>query len=83
MVIMDEAVADAFSAPGDEVDQLMYGFSVFICLPDGLSSTPSAGTGTVMRRQVLTDYATRAGFSRVEVLPIEDFSFFRFYQLHG
>lgn len=83
VVIMDEAVADNFSAPADEVDQIMYGFSLFVCLPDGLSSTPSAGTGTVMRRQVLTDYATRAGFSRVEVLPIEDFSFFRFYQLYG
>jgi SAM-dependent methyltransferase len=47
-----------------------------------LSSTPSAGTGTVFRRPILTDYATRAGFSRVEVLPIEDFSFFRFYRLH-
>jgi SAM-dependent methyltransferase len=83
VVIMDEAVAENFSAPADEVDQVMYGFSLFVCLPDGLSSTPSAGTGTVMRPQVLTDYATRAGFSRVEVLPIEDFSFFRFYQLHG
>jgi hypothetical protein len=32
--------------------------------------------------RILTDYATRAGFSRVEVLPIEDFSLFRFYRLH-
>lgn len=41
VVIMDEAVADEFCAPGDEVDQLMYVYSLFICLPDGLSSTPS------------------------------------------
>jgi hypothetical protein len=34
-----------------------------------------------MRRSVLTDYAIRAGFSEVEILPIEDFSFFRFYWL--
>ena len=39
------------------------------------------GTGTVMRRSVLTDYATRAGFTTVEVLPIEDVAFFRFYRL--
>ncbi|CAA9403912.1 MAG: hypothetical protein AVDCRST_MAG75-2313 [uncultured Propionibacteriaceae bacterium] len=82
VIIMDEAVAPEFSAPGDEVDQIMYGYSMFICLPDGLSSAPSAGTGTVMRQPVLDDYATRAGFSSVEVLPIEDFSFFRFYRLH-
>ena len=59
----------------------MYGFSLFICLPDGLASSPSAGTGTVMRRPVLTDYARRAGFAEVTVLPIEDFGFFRFYRL--
>jgi hypothetical protein len=58
--------------------------STLICLPDGLSSTPSEGTGTVMRQSILTDYATRAGFASVEVLPIEDFAFFRFYRLrHG
>jgi hypothetical protein len=35
-----------------------------------------------MRRSILTDYAKRAGFSSVDVLPIEDFGFWRFYQLH-
>ena len=34
-----------------------------------------------MRRPVLTDYARRAGFDEVTVLPIEDFGFFRFYRL--
>jgi hypothetical protein len=72
VVIMDEAVADDFVAPGDLVEQAMYGYSTLICVPDGLSSTPSEGTGTLMRRSVLTDYATRAGFTSVEVLPIED-----------
>jgi len=80
-VIMDEAVADDFTAPGDPVEQAMYGYSTLICLPDGLSSTPSEGTGTVMRKPILTDYAERAGFSSVEVLPIEDFGFWRFYRL--
>jgi SAM-dependent methyltransferase len=81
VVIMDEAVADDFVAPGDSVEQAMYGYSTLICLPDGLSSKPSEGTGTVMRRSVLTDYATRAGFASVEVLPIADFAFWRFYRL--
>jgi len=81
VVIMDEAVDDEFAAPSSEIDQQMYFFSLFICLPDGLSSSPSEGTGTVMRRSVLEDYARRAGFSDVTVLPISDFGFFRFYQL--
>ena len=50
VVVMDEAVADEFTAPGDVVERAMYGYSTLICLPDGLSSSPSAGTGTVMRR---------------------------------
>ena len=40
VIIMDEAVADEFTAPGDELEHLMYGFSLFICLPDGMSSPP-------------------------------------------
>jgi SAM-dependent methyltransferase len=81
VVIMDEAVADEFTAPGDVVEQAMYGYSTLICLPDGLSSSPSVGTGTVMRRSQLTAYATEAGFHHVDVLPIEGFAFFRFYRL--
>jgi len=80
-IVMDEAVADKFTAPGDDLERLMYGFSLFVCLPDGLSSTPSAGTGTVMRQDALRRYAVQAGFSDVEVLPIEDFGFWRFYRL--
>ena len=81
VVVVDEAVADTLTTPGDQLEQVMYGYSLFICLPDGMSSTPSAGTGTVMRKSILESYARQAGFSSVDVLPIEDFGFFRFYQL--
>jgi hypothetical protein len=46
-----------------------------------MSAPGSVGTGTVMRRSVVETYAARAGFADVEVLPVEDFSFFRFYRL--
>lgn len=81
LVVMDEAVAEEFTPDGDELERLMYGFSLFVCLPDGMSSPPSAGTGTVMRQQTLRDYAFAAGFTSVEVLPIADFGFWRFYRL--
>lgn len=81
VVVMDEAVADELRTPADDVDRLMYGYSLFVCLPDGLSSTPSVGTGTVLRPATLRRYAREAGYSGVEVLPIDDFSFFRFYRL--
>ena len=82
VVIMDEAVADEFGAPGDDVERFLYGCSLLICLPDSLSAPNSVGTGTVMRRPLLERYARDAGFGSVTVMPIEDFSFFRFYRLH-
>lgn len=81
LVVMDEAVANEFTPNGDELERMMYGFSLFVCLPDGLSSQPSVGTGTVMRPLTLRGYGEAAGFTDFEVLPIEDFGFWRFYQL--
>jgi hypothetical protein len=61
---------------------MMYGWSVLHCLPVGMSEQPSAETGTVMRPDRLRDYARRAGFCAVEVLPIDNY-FFRFYRLNS
>ena len=80
VVVMDERAEDAFSAPAPEVEQLLYGYSLMCCLGDGLSHQPSVGTGTVMRTDTFTEYAQAAGFTAVDVLPIED-DFFRFYLL--
>jgi hypothetical protein len=80
VIVMDERVADTFTAPGDEVERLMYTYSVLCCLPVGLADTPSAGTGTVMRADTMRRYASEAGFADVEVLPIEH-EVFRFYRL--
>lgn len=77
---MDENVAETFTAPGDEVEQFMYGWSITCCLADGLSQPGSVGTGTVMRPDTLRRCATEAGFSGVDVLPVQD-DFFRFYRL--
>ncbi|MEV0716063.1 methyltransferase domain-containing protein [Asanoa sp. NPDC050611] len=81
VVVMDEAVGESFEAPGDDVERLMYGFSTLICLPDSMTDPDSVGTGTVMRPDTLRGYAREAGFGGVDVLPIDDFAFFRFYLL--
>lgn len=83
LIVMDEAVAETFTAPGDDAERLMYGYSLMICLPDGMSRQPSAATGTVMRPSTLRSYAQQAGFTKMDVLPIEDFGFFRFYRLRA
>lgn len=82
VIVMDERAAETFAAPADAVERLLYGYSILICLPDSMSSQPSAATGTVMRPSTLRDYALEAGFSDIEVLPIET-EFFRFYRLVG
>ncbi|MDG4827550.1 methyltransferase domain-containing protein [Asanoa sp. WMMD1127] len=81
VVVMDEAVGETFRAPGDDIERLMYGYSMLICLPDSMAHPESVGTGTVMRPDTLRGYARSAGFTDVEVLPIEGFGFFRFYLL--
>ncbi|WP_353828729.1 class I SAM-dependent methyltransferase [Agromyces sp. SYSU T0242] len=81
VVIMDEAVAERFTPDGDEVERIMYGYSLFVCLPDSLSTPGSVATGTVMRPAVLEGYARQAGFAAAEILPIEGFAAFRFTRL--
>jgi SAM-dependent methyltransferase len=80
VVIADERVAEHFAPPGDEIERVNYGFSVLHCLAVGLLDERSAGTGTVIRPDTVRGYATEAGFSRVDVLPIEH-DFWRFYRL--
>jgi 2-polyprenyl-3-methyl-5-hydroxy-6-metoxy-1,4-benzoquinol methylase len=80
LLIADERAADRFEAPGDELERVFYVWSVMHCLPVGMAEQPSAGTGTAMRTDTLRTYATEAGFSQVDVLPIEH-DFWRFYRL--
>lgn len=82
VLVVDERVGETFSpgGPDNDVDWLMYGFSIMHCLPVGLVEESSAGTGTVMRPKTLRQYAQEAGFSRVEILPVENM-FFRLYRL--
>ena len=80
VIVVDERVGERFTAEGNEVEWMMYGWSVLHCLPVGMAEQPSVGTGTVMRVDTLRQYAREAGFGDVEVLPIENF-FFNVYRL--
>jgi 2-polyprenyl-3-methyl-5-hydroxy-6-metoxy-1,4-benzoquinol methylase len=80
VIVMDERVADSFGAIGEPVERFMYAASVLHCLPAGMAEQPSAGTGTVMRVDTLRTYASDAGFTGLDVLPIQH-DFFRFYRL--
>ena len=80
VVIMDEATEDRFAANASDLERVLYGFSLFVCLPDGRSHTPSAATGTVMRPSTLRGYARAAGWSDIEVL-VPEFGLWRFYEI--
>jgi 2-polyprenyl-3-methyl-5-hydroxy-6-metoxy-1,4-benzoquinol methylase len=82
VLIADERVAEAFTAPGDEIERLNYGWSVLHCLPATRAESPSVDAGTVLRPETLRRYAAEAGYSRTEVLPIEN-DFWRFYRLEA
>ncbi|MGQ0844073.1 MAG: class I SAM-dependent methyltransferase [Sporichthyaceae bacterium] len=79
-LIVDERVADVFTAPGDAVERVMYGWSVSHCLPASRADSPSEALGTALRASTVQDLADRAGFAACEVLGIEN-DFFRFYLL--
>ncbi|BCB77573.1 class I SAM-dependent methyltransferase [Phytohabitans flavus] len=79
VLVADERVADTFTAPGDGVERLMYGWSVNHCLPASMSEVDSAALGTVLRRGTVHELAAKAGFAVTELAPHNDF--FRFYRL--
>jgi 2-polyprenyl-3-methyl-5-hydroxy-6-metoxy-1,4-benzoquinol methylase len=80
VVIADEAVGEAFTAPGDDLERMMYGWSVNHCLPAAMAEQPSAALGTVLRPGTVAELATAAGFTACEVVDV-DAGFFRIYRL--
>jgi hypothetical protein len=82
VLVMDAKVAERFTAPADEIERFQYATSVLHCLPACLAEQPSAGTGTVMRVETVRDYARRAGFADVRLVPVEE-RFHRLYRLVG
>ena len=80
LLVADEKVAEQFTAPGDELERFMYGWSVVHCLPASLAEEGSAAIGTVLRPDVVRNLAGAAGFGSVEVSDI-DAGFFNLYTL--
>ena len=78
LIIADELVADSFVAPGDELERMMYGWSIVHCLPSARTEPESAGLGTVLRASTVAELVAQAGFSACEVVDV-DGGFFRIY----
>jgi SAM-dependent methyltransferase len=84
VLVVDPRVAERFlgEETNHDVERQYYSFSVLHCLPVGMTEPPAAGTGTVMRPDVLRGYARAAGFRDVELLPVDD-DWSAFYRLRA
>ncbi|MFQ5918552.1 MAG: methyltransferase domain-containing protein [Thermoplasmata archaeon] len=80
VLIVDEAVGDTLEENRNFIGHLFYNFSVLHCLPQAMTVPDSAATGTVMSPSTLRRYAQEAGYSSVNVLPVEN-PMFRLYRL--
>jgi len=80
-LVADEKTEDAFAAPASEIERMLYGFSLFTCLPAAMTDSASAGTGTVIREDTMRRYAAEAGFSATARLDEPELEMLRFYQL--
>ena len=82
VIVADEKVAEHFHAPGDDLERLMYGWSIVHCLPVALADSPSAAIGTVIRSDTVRATGRARPASRsVDVLPVNA-GFFRIYRLN-
>jgi SAM-dependent methyltransferase len=79
-LVADEITGEEFNGPANETDRRHYGWSVLHCLPASMTEPDSAATGTVIRSSTVRAYAEAAGFSSVEILPVESVAF-RLYLL--
>lgn len=81
LIVMDERVGERLSAPGGAVERFMAAVSAVWCTPQG-HGPGSDVVGAVMRPHTMVDLARRAGFTTVDILPIEHMCW-RFYRLEA
>ena len=75
-VKMKEALKEKSDFPG----RFYYNFSVLLCLPQSMAYPDSEATGAAMTPSVFKRYAKEAGFSKIDVLPVDHF-IWEFYRL--
>ncbi len=81
VIVMDERAEEA-PIVGDPVQTFFATASVLWCLPQGRVEPDSEAVGTVMTPSRFRRIAQDAGWSDIEILPI-DHPFWRFYRLHA
>jgi ubiquinone/menaquinone biosynthesis C-methylase UbiE len=80
VLVGDVKMKDKLEEKNDFAGRLYYNFSVLLCLPQSMEYPNSAATGAAMTPSSFRKYAKEAGFSKVDILPIEHFMW-QFYRL--
>jgi 2-polyprenyl-3-methyl-5-hydroxy-6-metoxy-1,4-benzoquinol methylase len=80
-LIADEKTEPTFTAPTNEVERLLYGYSITTCLPSAMADRPTAAIGTVIRESTMAALASEAGFAGFERLDEPELDMLRFYRL--
>jgi 2-polyprenyl-3-methyl-5-hydroxy-6-metoxy-1,4-benzoquinol methylase len=80
VLVGDVKMKDKLEEKNDFASRLYYNFSVLLCLPQSMEYPNSAATGAAMTPSSFRKYAKEAGFSKVDILPIEHFMW-QFYRL--
>ena len=80
VLVGDVKMKDKLEEKNDFPGRLYYNFSVLLCLPQSMEYPNSAATGAAMTPSSFRKYAKEAGFSKVDILPIEHFMW-QFYRL--
>ncbi|MGJ7907816.1 class I SAM-dependent methyltransferase [Actinopolyspora sp. H202] len=81
VLLMEPSVGERFSTEPADSERFHYAVSVLHCLPIGMSETPTAATGTVMRPATVRAYAREAGLD-TEVIDVGHL-FHRLYRLRA
>src|SRR5215210_2477788 len=75
-VKMKEVLREKNDFPG----RFYYNFSVLLCLPQSMAYPDSVATGAAMTPSTFKNYAKEAGFSKIDILPVDHF-IWQFYRL--
>jgi 2-polyprenyl-3-methyl-5-hydroxy-6-metoxy-1,4-benzoquinol methylase len=80
VLVGDVKMKEKVEEKNDFVGKLYYNFSVLMCLPQSMEYPNSQATGAAMAPSTFRRYAKEAGFSKIDMLPIEH-SLWQFYRL--
>ena len=80
VLIADVKMGETLKEKKDFAGRFYYNFSVLLCLPQSLIYPNSKETGAAMTPSTFERYVKEAGYSKVEILPIEHIMW-RFYRL--